>query len=202
MLLLQFKKVNDRWLIEYFYLKTDYRLGWIEIYVLFRWFFSTPLLSCFSFDPSVLFSSTALFRITPISVNDILASFPISYWFLPSFKSLKTSLFLSWLVITENFFNNISNYTKQNLKTLVTTCYLFCCLVIICFQLLPMYSIWILIISNNSCYVWVRSDGNQHRKLHIIMVMNFLIIQNIRNNNTIESNDKISNKPALSSLIF
>ena len=98
-----FKKVNYRWLIEYFYLKTDYRLGWIEIYVLFRWFFSTPLLSCFSFDPSVLFSSTALFRITPISVNDILASFPISYWFLPSFKSLKTSLFLSWLVITEIF---------------------------------------------------------------------------------------------------
>ncbi len=69
----------------------------------FRWFFSAPLLSCFSFDPSVLFSSTALFRITPISVNDILASFPISYWFLPSFKSLKTSLFLSWLVITEIF---------------------------------------------------------------------------------------------------
>ena len=170
-----FKKVNDRWLIEYFYLKTDYRLGWIEIYVLFRWFFSTPLLSCFSFDPSVLFSSTALFRITPISVNDILASFPISYWFLPSFKSLKTEI----------FFNNISNYTKQNLKTLVTTCYLFCCLVIIFFQLLPMYSIWILIICNNSCYVWVRSDGNQNRKLHIIMVMNFLIIQNIRDNNAI-----------------
>lgn len=121
---------------------------------------------------------------------------------LPSFKSLKTSLFLSWLVITENFFYNISNYTKQNLKTLVTTCYLFCCLVIICFQLLPMYSIWILIISNNSCYVWVRSNGNQNRKLHIIMVMNFLIIQNIRDNNAIESNDKISNKPALSSLIF
>ena len=95
----------------------------------------------------------ALFRITPISVNDILASFPISYWFLPSFKSLKTEI----------FFNNISNYTKQNLKTLVTTCYLFCCLVIIFFQLLPMYSIWILIISNNSCYVWVRSDGNQNR---------------------------------------
>ena len=111
----------------------------------------------------LLYSSTALFRITPISANDILASFPISYWFLPSFKSLKTSLFLSWLVITENFFNNIFNYTKQNLKTLVTTCYLFCCLVIICFQLLPMYSIWILIISNNSCYVWVRPNGNQNR---------------------------------------
>jgi hypothetical protein len=118
-------------------------------------------------------------------------------------QKLKNKSFsLSWLVITENFFNNISNYTKQNLKTLVTTCYLFCCLVIICFQLLPMYSIWILIISNNSCYVWVRSDGNQNRKLHIIMVMNFLIIQNMQDNNAIESNDKISNKPALSSLIF
>jgi hypothetical protein len=45
-----------------------------------------------------------LFKITPISPNDILASFAISCLVLPSLQSSKTSLLLACLVITEIFF--------------------------------------------------------------------------------------------------
>src|SRR5215213_3925448 len=52
----------------------------------------------FFFHPSVLFSLTFLFKITPICVNDILATFAISCWFYLYCKGLKqVILFLGLL---------------------------------------------------------------------------------------------------------